>query len=291
MPARGGTWIDRCTLIATLEDALTVSLGRFTVNGGLHGSGAFTKIEWPPTRASSLSPAVLALRDTTVLAGCFGAGGGAAAEDAFLPGRLAPAAAPLATALTWLLASGVFRSPALPSARPLSADVVSPARGFDPGVSFGACCAAPAWSPLAPDPSCWLVSCESGAALDSWSTGAGGLTLGAACPWTHASTYAIHGSSVPRPTVAPKAKNSAATTINSKATRPEPVFCRPASTQTCSLPGSAANIEYSLNRKSWLGGAAATSALAAACGTTGTAAGGMWARASRVAETSPGWDS
>src|SRR5260370_22135827 len=270
MPARGGTWIDRCTLIATLEDALTVSFGRFTTNGELPGSGAFTKIECPPTRASSLSPAVLALRGAPALAGCFGAGVGAAAaaEKGFFPGRSAPVAVPLAIVFAWLFASGVFRSPTLPSARPLSAGVVSPARGFEPGVSFGACCAGPAWSPLAPGPSCCLVSCESSAALDSWSTGAGGLTLGAAGPCTHASTYAIHGSSVPRPTVAPKAKNSAATTTTTKPTPPDPVFSPPPPTQPSSLPGSAANTEYSLNRKSWLGGAAATSAPAAARLTT-----------------------
>src|SRR5258708_20302405 len=122
MPARGGTWIDRCTLIATLEDALTVSFGRFTTNGELPGSGAFTKIECPPTRASSLSPAVLALRGAPALAGCFGAGVGAAAaaEKGFLPGRSAPVALPFAPVLALLFASGAFHSPTSPPAPPLS---------------------------------------------------------------------------------------------------------------------------------------------------------------------------
>src|ERR1700688_3475908 len=102
-PARGGTIIDLRALIATVDDALIASFGKFTMKAGLPGSGAFTKIECSPARvpvgAPSPSPMALILRGTPVLPGCFGAV--AAAEAKFLPARPSTGSPLLATAFPW----------------------------------------------------------------------------------------------------------------------------------------------------------------------------------------------
>src|SRR6267154_6513124 len=110
-PARGGTCMDLRALTATVEDALTASLGRFTMKGGFPGSGALTKIECSPTRAPSPSPPAEMPRNAPALAGRFGAGVATIREGA--PG-LPPNSSPLATVFGWLVTSAVVPSPDSP---------------------------------------------------------------------------------------------------------------------------------------------------------------------------------
>src|ERR1700730_1912680 len=126
-----------------------------------------------------------------------------------------------------MFASVVALPPASPLFRPVSAGALLAAPVLEPGLSPDVWAASPDWTPFASAPAWSPVSCDPAAALEGSSTGGGGLTVGATGPCTHASTYAIQRSTMPRPTVAPKTKNSAAVRSDSSATRLQPRPCCP----------------------------------------------------------------
>ena len=107
---------------------------------------------------------------------------------------------------------------------------------------------------------------------------AGGVTFGAGAvvSWlcVHAAALPTQRLAVSRPTVAPSAKKSAATKIPSPAARHPPVR-RAGCAHTASLSGAAANIEYSVKRKSCAGGSATSTPAVSLCVSALSLSGGV----------------